>query len=128
VAALIDGAIRSFNEDDHVCAITLAGAAETAIPAGSELKLFAMMRDAGAPYFEGTDLRTLRGKAADALNLTRNWLKHYHPAMSGEIEIENSIMYIIRALHAFDAAYGATSRTKTMMEFTQAAREFDPDD
>lgn len=129
VEQLIDGAIRSHDAGQHACAITLAGAAEDAMPDPAERHLFLIARDA----FRGTNpdpaLQAKDEKQVVAeLNAERNWLKHNNSSQPAEMDLDDSILWIVRSMSKFHGVYGRDAETTTMREFFAVARAFDPDD
>ena len=103
VKALIRGAMRSAREDNMVCALTLAGAAEEAMPRAQDLTAFEMLK------ILCQCRQVLSGKqAADALNLERNWLKHHSlgEPITMQIDTYTTGTMLFRALSRYVIAYG----------------------
>jgi hypothetical protein len=122
VAAQIDQAMRSHEQQDHASAITLATAAEGAMPPSEAQTLFELIRGLGAERLDEFP----RGErdVADWLNREAHWLKHYNNGQPDEMEIPDSLMVILRAVHKYHAVYGRDAETATMREFFGIAREF----
>lgn len=128
VSDLIDGAIRAEQADDHVCAVTLAGAAEGAMPNTDEEHLFQVTRDTMVGYAqEGLGPLTQK-QVVSMLNAERDWLKHFNAEQADEMEIRGGFMQILRAVSKFYVVYGNDAETATMAEYFAAARRFDPHD
>ena len=118
VCILIEGAIRAFESNDEVCAISLAGAAEEAMPSAEET-LFVMLKvliDLALNLFPRLfSDRSI--KAGDVLNAERNWLKHYNVGEEATMDIEGSWLMLRRALSRYDAVYTEKEMTETMLTF-----------
>lgn len=123
VEHLIDGAIRAYDDGDHVCVITLAGAAEGAMPPAETQIFFEIAQDA---ILGKTPER--RREVVSQLNAERDWLKHYNERQPVEMMMSDSILWIVRAMSKFQAVYGRQAETAKMKEFFEAARAFDPED
>lgn len=121
VCAMLERAMVAFDEGDHASALTLAGAAEEAMPPADHTA-FQVMRSAFAASEGGL------AAAGRMLNKERNWLKHYNPDEPTEIDLKSSLMMIIRACSHFHVVYGIDAETVKMAEFWALARAFDPDD
>lgn len=128
VEQLIDGAIRTLETGDYACSITLAGAAEGAMPPAGTPTLFEITRDA----FVGRPLPGSGKKAektvVSVLNAERDWLKHYNDEQPDQMQLDHAIVWVLRAISKFQAVYGREAETRAMQEFFAAARAFDPED
>lgn len=115
--AQLECAIRLYDEDDWVCALTLAGAAEEVLPPGEAPDVFSSIaRQALAKNITPKSAR-------DSANEARNWLKHSgddHPP-SIEIGETDAALMIVRAMTRFHAVTGG--QTPTMNAFERAFRE-----
>lgn len=123
VEQMIDGAMLAHDGQKYAVAITLAAAAEGAMPRPAGKGLFDITRDAFAGYAARSDI-------VSQLNLHRDWLKHDNPGHPDQMDIDEgaSLMYIIRALSRFHAVYGRERETPAMGEFFAIARAFGPGD
>ena len=127
VKQLIDGAMRANEAGQHACAITLAGAAEDTMPDPDEKHLFTITRDAFTGYTEVDGQTMTEKQVVRFLNAERDWLKHNNDRQPVEMELADSLMWVIRAMSKFHAVYGRNAETPTMQEFFAVARSFDPD-
>ena len=100
--AQIKAAIRCYNEQDLISAVTLAGAAEECFPGGAEDGLF------GHALAAGEKRGLVQKEASDTLNLLRNWAKHSGGDLSDIMEFQHveAALMIVRAITKFHAAYG----------------------
>ena len=128
VGQLIDGAIRAEQAGDHVCAVTLAGAAEGAMPEPGIDHLFKITRDTMIGYAEEGLGPLTEKQVVSMLNAERDWLKHSNAEQPDEMEIRGGFMQILRAVSKFYVVYGTDAETQTMAEYFAAARRFDPHD
>lgn len=106
VQTLIRGAMKAYREGDEVCALTLAGAAEGAMPS-AEINAFQVMR-----AVRGRISQVSEKDAAAALNKERNWLKHYNVSEPHEIEIDSAIVMLFRAVSTYLVVYGVDDLTR----------------
>jgi len=128
VEHLIDGAIRAVEAGNEPCAITLAGAAENAMPEPTGTHIFQVTRDAFTGYSDvGKDPLT-RKEVVSMLNEERDWLKHTGPDQPNERDLSGGFMAVLRAISKFQAVYGYDAETETMQEYFAEARRFDPHD
>jgi hypothetical protein len=125
---LIDGAIRAFEAGDHACAITLAGAAEGAMPPSDTRHFFEIARDAFVGQPIPGKRKAVEKEVVAELNAERDWLKHYNEKQPVEMELSNAILWIIRAVSKFHAVYGREAETSAVKDFFAVARTFDPED
>jgi hypothetical protein len=86
----IRAAIGHFELQQYECAITLAGAGESILPANPLMHLFNVLKG----MFSGKDL-----------NLFRNWLKHETGATEATIDELEVVVSITRAIQKFVATY-----------------------
>lgn len=123
VEQMIEGAMLAHDGLHYAVAVTLAAAAEGAMPQPVEKALFDITRDAFAGYAATREI-------VAQLNRERDWLKHDNPEHPDQMDIDqgSSLMYIIRALSRFHAVYGRELETPAMAEFFAVARAFGPDD
>lgn len=112
VRALIRGAMRACHEGDEVCALTLAGAAEEAMPRSDGVTAFEILKVVRAWLHRMTPK-----EAADALNLERNWLKHHSVGEVDPMEIDMSEVMLVRAITRYCSIYGLDDLTKEYNEF-----------
>ena len=112
----IDAAIKAYEEGNLPAAITLAAAAEGAMPRHDHA-LYRYMRAAFAMYFD-------KGRGVDGyLNAARDWLKHYNNNQPTEMDLGNEPeLYIIRACSRYQNVYGREAETETMQAFFAEAR------
>ena len=102
VEALIRGAVRALGVDDEVCALTLAGAAEEAMPKAEEgLDAFKIAR-----MFRAHITKSTLQESGHALNVERNWLKHYREGELETMEIDTARAMLLRAVWRYCAVYG----------------------
>ncbi|MBE7197738.1 MAG: hypothetical protein INR70_08050 [Parafilimonas terrae] len=112
-AQLVDGAIGAWFEQRFACAITLAGAAETGMP-----KI-----EGGASMFEAMRLAVMNfGKlsereAADLMNKSRNWLKHFGEDKPAHISDDFAWVYVLRAYWQYRLVYQGVELTPNMKRF-----------
>jgi hypothetical protein len=128
VGQLIDGAIRAEETGDYACAITLAGAAEGAMPEPDGKHLFKVTRDTFIGYAEEGLAPMTEKQVVSMLNGERDWLKHYNSNQPKEIELKGGFQAVLRAVSKFYAVYGLEAETPTMARYFEAARRFDPHD
>lgn len=109
----LDRAIQLFFEGDHVCTVTLAGAAEDIL--GSLLKY----RGEQSPFeflheWYQTEYSTEVTKkyfSREIANLSRNWLKHANEDPESELQVSSadSIMLLMRSVPCYYKLTGAHS-------------------
>ena len=128
VEQLIDGAIRAHEADEYAVAITLAGAAEDAMPDVDQKHIFTVTRDAFTGHADPGGEPKSEKQVVRMLNAERDWLKHNNPNQPAEMELGGSIIWIFRAISKFQAVYGRDAETATMQDFFALARAFDPHD
>ena len=121
----LDSAIDHFFQGDHVCAVTLAGAAED-IFAGllNEEDLesaFQFLYN----WYQKTYNKTVSKSyfSQQILNLVRNWLKHSDADTHTQIDIteRDSIMMLMRALPCYFKL--ANSHTEKMKRFYKYVKD-----
>lgn len=122
VVEMIEGAMAAVDDDRAACAITLACAAEEAMPPTSAPTFFTVARDAFAGIGGS---RGDQSRAAALINAERNWLKHHDESQPAEMDLSNAILAVVRALSRFDAVYGRERRSAVMLAFTAAADDLD---
>lgn len=116
-AEMIDQAIECWRSEKHACAITLAGAAEGAMPPvrqGWQFELFQAVN---------VEMTSDRKAAIRSLNVERDWLKHDGPDHPPEMDISMSLIYLVRAISKFKAAFGADNATPNMVQFEKELRD-----
>lgn len=106
----LDRAIQLFFEGDHVCTVTLAGAAEDIL--GSLLK----NRGEQSPFeflhkwykTEYSTEVTKRYFSREIANLSRNWLKHANEDPESELQVSSadSIMLLMRSVPCYHKLTG----------------------
>ena len=128
VKQMIDGAIRAHEAGEDAIAITLAGAAESAMPEPTGKHLFAVTRDVFTGHADPGGEPLDRKQVVAKLNEQRDWLKHYGPTQPPEMDLRGSITAVFRVMSKFQAVYGYDAETAVMKEFFAAARTFDPHD
>jgi len=109
----LDGAIQHFFNDEHVCCVTLAGAAEDIL--GSLLKIkgnesaFEFLHEWYQKEY--TVEVTKRDFSREIANPDRNWLKHADEDANTELDItnKNSIMMLMRAVPCYHNLAGEHS-------------------
>lgn len=112
-AELVDGAIGAWFDGRYACAITLAGAAETGMPkAEGRPSMFEAMRGAVMKFGQVPE-----GKAADLMNNSRNWLKHYSEDKPEFISDDHAWVYVLRAYWQFNLTYPSAVQTPNMIRF-----------
>lgn len=110
---LVDGAIGAWFDGRYACAITLAGAAETGMPMPADgTSLFAAMRGAVMKFGHLS-----QKSASDAMNDSKNWLKHYEESKAGSISVDNAWIYVLRAYFKFALVYKDADKTANMIRF-----------
>ncbi|MBT5031961.1 MAG: hypothetical protein HOM55_06670 [Proteobacteria bacterium] len=110
----LDRAIQLFFENDHVCAVSLAGAAEDIL--GSLLQHrgqqspFEFLHDWYQTEYSANV--TKRDFSREIANLPRNWLKHTneHAASELDVSIVDSIMMLMRAVPCYYKLTGSHSK------------------
>lgn len=113
VVELVDGAIGAWFDGRYACAITLAGAAETGIPRlESGTSTFDALREVVMKFGDCSERQ-----AADLMNDSRNWLKHFSENKSNSISDDYAWIYVLRSYLQFRLVYKETSRTVNMMKF-----------
>ena len=107
----IDQAIRLWREGYIASAVTLAGAAEGAIPAPPhpDETLFEWLKAAGVATYNISEKRVV----AHHLNSVRDWLKHGGINTLEVKPLEGGVM-LMRALTKFYMVYGHDARTDAM--------------
>ena len=128
VEQLIDGAIRAHEAEEHAVTITLAGAAEDAMPDIDQEHIFAVTRNAFTGHADLGGEPKSEKQVVRMLNAERDWLKHSNPKQPAEMELGGSITWIFRAISKFQAVYGRDAETATMQDFFAVARAFDSHD
>ncbi|MEO8757651.1 MAG: hypothetical protein ABI398_07860 [Devosia sp.] len=128
VEQLIDGAIRAHESEEHAVAITLAGAAEDAMPDVDQKHIFTVTRDAFIGHADPGGEPKSEKQVVRMLNAERDWLKHNNRNQPDEMDLGGSITWILRAISKFQAMYGRDAETATMQDFFALARAFDPRD
>lgn len=101
----LDAAIDHFFNNDHVCSLTLAGAAEDILAgllqAGAEQSPFEFLHD----WYQKEYTVTYSKKdfSRRILNLPRNWLKHAKEDTETQLKIskQDSIMMLMRAVPCY---------------------------
>ncbi|MGX9984632.1 hypothetical protein [Methylobacterium fujisawaense] len=112
-AELVDGAIGAWFERRHACAITLAGAAENMMPKPKDgTSMFYAMRGVVMKFGQCS-----QGKAADLMNDSRNWLKHYSEDKPEHISDDYAWVYVLRAYWQFNLTYKGAEQTPNMIRF-----------
>ncbi len=119
VRSLITGALRAYDDGDFVCALTLAGAAEGAMPPPPD-STFHIFRD----MIVLVDGKTEKA-AADELNAERNWLKHNSASETSSLNISSSVarLMLARAWSCFACAYGEAHARARWPDFFTIARK-----
>lgn len=107
VCAQLDGAIAAFEKGDVPCAITLAGAAEEAMPRQRRESLFDVLLAS----------EKASGVHPSKVNYERNWLKHHNSKAPDELDLIHDKQIIWRALTRFDGVYPRSKRTALMSKF-----------
>lgn len=128
VEQMIDGAIRAHEAGEHAVAITLAGAAESAMPSPAKEHLFTITRDVFTGYADPDGDPLGRKQVVTILNAQRDWLKHYSSEQPVEMDLSDSITALFRVMSKFQAVYGHAAETPTMQEFFAAGRAFAAED
>lgn len=101
----LDGAIDHFFNDDHICSVTLAGAAEDImaglLQAKGEQSPFDFLHDWYQREYCGN--YTKIDFSRQIANLPRNWLKHALEDSETQLNIsrQDSIMMIMRAVPCY---------------------------
>ena len=106
----LDRAIECFFNDDHICAVTLGGAAEDLLAglliAPGEQDPFHFLHD----WYQQTYKTTIKEKdfSRQVANLARNWLKHAEldPQSKYDITPENSLSMLMRAVPCYKKLTG----------------------
>ena len=117
----LDSAIDHFFQGDHVCAVTLAGAAEDIfaglLNAAGQQSAFEFLPD----WYQKTYNKTVsKGDFSQQIaNLGRNWLKHANDDTHTKFDIteRDSIMMLMRALPCYHKL--TKSHTEKMERFFQ---------
>ena len=117
----LDSAIDHFFQGDHVCAVTLAGAAEDIfaglLNAAGQQSAFEFLHD----WYQKTYNKTVsKGDFSQQIaNLGRNWLKHANDDTHTKFDIteRDSIMMLMRALPCYHKL--TKSHTEKMERFFQ---------
>lgn len=117
----LDSAIDHYFHDDHVCAVTLAGAAEDIfaglLKASEQKTSFEFLHD----WYQKNHNTTVsqRDFSRSMLNEGRNWLKHAGEDADTKFEIteRDSVIMLFRALPCYQIL--TKSRTEKMEKFLQ---------
>lgn len=119
VREMIDGAMGAHESGRYAISVTLAAAAEGAMPHPRSPSLFELSKDARHGYVTSKEIVAY-------LNEARDWLKHHNADHPEAMEINESIslFYILRAMSKFQNLYGFDAETATMKEFFAIARQF----
>lgn len=112
VQALIRSAMRAVDEGEEIGALTLAGAAEGAMPPTDDLTAFQFLKSIHQWFRGSTDKQ-----AADVMNEERNWLKHYNVGEPDSMEITMSMMMLLRAITRYASVYGFDDLTREFGAF-----------
>jgi hypothetical protein len=113
----IDASMRMYEEGNYPAAVTLAAAAEGAMPPAKNPSLWDLTIKAMSGYF------SKRSDAVGYLNEARDWLKHYNGGQPNELDFEKEpMMYIVRAVSRFHEVYGREAETAVMQQFFEHAR------
>lgn len=112
VRSLIRGAMRAHRECDVVCTITLAGAAEEAMPPATDHTIFTMLR-----AMRVAALQESEAQAGRTLNAVRNWLKHYNVDEVDPVEVSGGVFMIARALTRYYDVYGTDEIAQDFDDF-----------
>lgn len=123
VEQMIDAAIVAYDSSKYAVTVTLAGAAEGAMPEPEGDHLFRLSQIAARGYLEPKAINR-------TLNEARDWLKHFNTAQPSLLNINQGVALsqIVRAMSKFQNLYGFQAETPTMREFFKLAREFGPYD
>jgi hypothetical protein len=113
VAQQIDQAIRLGREGLWASCVTLAGAAESAMPEPEEETVYVWLRRIGAATLQIDATRV----ANVHLNAARNWLKHSPLDDPMEITPLDAFVMIMRAWSKFLQVFGEDAATETMQSF-----------
>ena len=120
----IDCAIEHFFNNNHICAVTLAGAAEDILggllQASGEQSSFEFLHAWYQETYETTVPR--KDFSRQMVNAARNWLKHAEEDAESKYDIleQDSILMLMRAMPCY---YKLTkSHTKQMDRFFQYVR------
>jgi hypothetical protein len=115
----LESAIESYFKKDHVCAVTLAGAAEDILAgllkASGEKSPFEFLHNWYQETYETTVTKS--DFSRQIANPTRNWLKHADEDADTKLDIteQDSILMLMRALPCY---YKLTkSHTEKMSKF-----------
>jgi hypothetical protein len=117
----LDSAIDHFFQGDHVCTVTLAGAAEDIfaglLKAAGQQSAFEFLHD----WYQNTYNKTVSRSdfSRQIANLGRNWLKHANDDTHTKFDIteRDSIMMLMRALPCYHKL--TKSHTTKMESFFQ---------
>jgi hypothetical protein len=115
----LDSAIESYFRQEHVCAVTLAGAAEDILAgllqAKGEQSPFEFLHD----WYQGTYATTVSRSdfSKQIANPARNWLKHADTDAGTSLDIteRDSLLMFMRALPCYYTLTG--SHTDPMRKF-----------
>ena len=119
VAMQIDAALNLERDGNIPAAITLAAAAEGAMPPAKDETLWNHMKSAYSQFFRKNNEK----QTAAYLNTHRDWLKHYNTDQSDELNFEHGAsFYIMRVISRYHAVYGFEAETETMKEYFFHAR------
>lgn len=119
VAEQIDQAIRLCEKDLYASSVTLAGAAEGAMPKPGDDTLFVFLQRLGVEVLQIDATRV----ANEHLNAARNWLKHPKPNTPMGITAADAFIMVLRAYTKFVQVYGEEAATDTMRWFMDEFRE-----
>ena len=117
----LDAAIDHFFQGEHVCAVTLGGAAEDIfaglLKAAGQESAFEFLHDWYQETYNKTVSKTYFSQ--QIANPERNWLKHANNDAHTEFDISerDSIMMLMRALPCYEIL--TKSHTETMEKFFQ---------
>jgi hypothetical protein len=112
-AELVDGAIGAWFDGRYACAITLAGAAENGMPKPDDgNSMYHALRGAVMKFGQCS-----QSEAADLMNNSRNWLKHYSDDKPESISIDYAWVHVLRAYWQFNLTYEGANQTPNMVQF-----------
>lgn len=118
---LIRGALRALKEGDEVCSLTLAGAAEEAMPRADSPTGYDVMK-----AIRVWMRRESEKAAGNALNAERNWLKHHNADEAPTIEIDAAHVMLLRAMSRYMAVYGFDDLTREYGDYMGWPPDYDP--
>lgn len=117
----LDAAIDHYFDDDYVCSITLAGAAEDILAgllqASGEQSPFEFLHEWYQKEYGVNHTKTKFSR--EVANLSRNWLKHAGEDAETSLEVikQESILMLMRALPCYHKLAGC--HTEKMENFYQ---------